>query len=128
MYYTGLGKALMACMPSEEVKNIWKNSEIQKFTPNTITDFPSLVKELEETRKRGYAVDNEEHEMGVGCIADVIRDADSKVVAAISISTLTVRMDEDFLNRTIPLLHKTAKTISSMLGYVPSEDHSQLIY
>ena len=65
MYYTGLGNALMACMPSEEVKNIWKNSEIQKFTPNTITDFPSLVKELEETRKRGYAVDNEEHEMGV---------------------------------------------------------------
>lgn len=64
----------------------------------------------------------------IGCIADVIRDADSKVVAAISISTLTVRMDEDFLNRTIPLLHKTAKTISSMLGYVPLEEHPQLIY
>lgn len=128
MYYTGLGKALMACMSSEEVKTIWENSEIQKFTPNTITDFHTLLKELEETRKRGYAVDNEEHEMGIGCIADVVRDADNRAIAAISISTLTVRMDENFLIRTIPLLHKTAQTISAMLGYVPSEEHPQLIY
>ena len=105
-----------------------ENSEIQKFTSNTITDFPTLLKELEVTRKRGYAVDNEEHEMGIGCIADVVRDADNRAVAAISISTLTVRMDENFLVRTIPLLHKTAQTISTMLGYVPSKEHSQLIY
>ena len=44
--------------------------------------------------------------MGIGCIADVIRDADNRAVAAISISTLTVRMDENFLIRTIPLFIK----------------------
>ena len=66
--------------------------------------------------------------MGIGCIADVVRDADNRAIAAISISTLTVRMDENFLIRTIPLLHKTAQTFSAMLGYVPSEEHPQLIY
>ena len=47
MYYTGLGKALMACMTFQEAKEVWEGSEIQSFTPNTITTFDKMVTELE---------------------------------------------------------------------------------
>lgn len=128
MYYTGLGKALMACMSLSEATEVWNNSEIQRFTPTTITSLPEMINELELTRKRGYAVDNEEHELGIGCIADVIRDADNKVVAAISISTLSARMDHSFMEKNVPLLHNTANKISSILGHIPSENDKTLIY
>lgn len=128
MYYTGLGKALMACMPDKTVEDLWSQSEIQKFTSNTITDISTLKEDLALTRTRGYAVDNEEHELGIGCIADVIRDADGKAVAAVSISTLTARMNEAFLEKNISLLHNTAANISSMLGYTHPEEKPFLIY
>ncbi len=128
MYYTGLGKALMACMTFQEAKEVWEGSEIQSFTPNTITTFDKMVTELELTRKRGYSIDNEEHELGICCIADVIRDAENKVVAAISISTLSTRMDAAFIDKNVPLLHSTANKISSILGHVPSVNSNTLIY
>lgn len=119
MYYTGLGKALMATMTPNEVRDIWDKSEIQCFTPNTITTYDNLMHELDLTRERGYAIDNEEHESGIVCIADVIRDADNKAVAALSISTLAPRMNDSFLERNVPHLKKTAGKISSILGNVP---------
>ena len=119
MYYTGLGKALMATMSESEVRDIWEHSEIIPYTPHTITKYSELLKELEIIRKRGYAIDDEEHESGIVCIADVIRDSSNKAVAALSISTLASRMDQDFLDKNIPLLKKTVSRISSILGYVP---------
>lgn len=121
MYYTGLGKALMASMTDNEVKEIWKNSEIKQYTPTTITTLPKMLEELEQIRKRGYAIDNEEHEAGIVCIADVIRDVDNHAVAALSISTIATRMDEDFLRLNVPRLHKTANKISAILGYASPE-------
>lgn len=121
MYYTGLGKALMANMSLEEVKKLWDQSEIIQYTPTTITQFSDLVEDLEQIRKRGYAIDNEEHEAGIVCIADVIRDADNKVIAAISISTLVNRMDDLFLAQNVPQLKATASKISSVLGYVSKD-------
>lgn len=119
MYYTGLGKALMATMSESEVRDIWEHSEIIPYTPHTITKYSELLKELEIIRKRGYAIDDEEHESGIVCIADVVRDSNDKAVAALSISTLASRMDQDFLDKNIPLLKKTVSRISSILGYVP---------
>ena len=113
--------ALMSTMSQEEVKEIWDKSEVVRYTPTTITAFPELLKELENTRNRGYAIDNEEHESGISCIADVIRDADNKVVAAISISTLAARMTPSFLEKNVPHLKKTAGKISAILGYVPPD-------
>lgn len=121
MYYTGLGKALLATMSESTVKELWDQSEITAYTPTTITSFPELLEDLTLIRKRGYAIDNEEHEAGIVCIADVVRDADNKAVAAISISTLVNRMDNAFLSKNVPQLKKTAAKISGILGYVPPE-------
>lgn len=124
MYYTGLGKALLATMTPDEVKEIWDKSDIKQYTPSTITTYSELMNDLELTRKRGYAIDNEEHELGIACIADVVRDASNKVVAAVSISTLATRMNENFLEKNVPRLHCTTGKISAMLGCVLSESVS----
>lgn len=121
MYYTGLGKALLATMMPEEVKEIWDQSEVKRYTASTITSYPELMNELERTRKRGYAIDNEEHEAGIVCIADVIRDADNKAIAAISISTIANRLNASFLEQNVPWLKKTARKISSILGHIPPD-------
>nr|WP_302591990.1 IclR family transcriptional regulator [uncultured Marvinbryantia sp.] len=118
MYYTGLGKALLATMSEKEVREIWEKSDVKKYTPTTIITYPQLLEELETTRRRGYAIDNEEHEAGIACIADVIRDVDNKAVAAVSISTLAARLDDNFLALNVPRLHKTANKISAILGNV----------
>lgn len=122
MYYTGLGKALMATMTEKEVKKIWEQSDIKRYTPNTITSYPEMLKELDAIRQRGYAIDNEEHESGIICIADVIRDADNHAVAALSISTLATRMNSAFLEKNVPQLKRTADKISCVLGHVPQQE------
>lgn len=125
MYYTGLGKALMATMPEDKVKEIWNQSEIIQYTPSTITNFSDLLADLAEIKKRGYAIDNEEHEAGIVCIADVIRNADDEAVASLSISTLANRVDNAFLEKNVPQLKKTARAISSLLGNIEASSENR---
>ena len=88
MYCTSVGKAILAHLPEKKVKEIWDNSKIVKYTDYTITDFQELKKELEDVRERGYAVDNEENEMGVRCVGAPIFNIKGEVETAISISCL----------------------------------------
>jgi DNA-binding IclR family transcriptional regulator len=62
------------------------------MTPNTITSAKRLLKELRAVRARGYALDEEEHELGVRCVAAPVRNHEGKVVAAISVAGPTDRM------------------------------------
>lgn len=117
MYCTGVGKSILALLPDEELSRLWKTEAIQAFSPNTITDLEAMRRDLEETRRRGYAIDNEEHEPGVRCIAVAIRNWTGEPIAAISISAPVHRMDEAMIEAMLPLLQKTACTISTMLGW-----------
>ena len=62
MYCSGVGKAIMATLPDEEVKKIWNESIIEKKTDKTITDFSQMQEVLDEVRQNGYALDDEENE------------------------------------------------------------------
>ncbi len=86
MHCTGSGKAMMSYMTEEQVKKIVQTWGLTSSTPNTITEYQSLMQELEETRNRGYAVDNEEESFGVKCIATAIRNAQGQPVGCVSIS------------------------------------------
>ena len=74
LYRSGVGKAMMADMPESRVREIWEQSEITPLTPMTIVDFDKLTEILSEIRANGYALDNEENEFGVRCIAVSIPD------------------------------------------------------
>ena len=77
-----------------QIKALWENSSIQKLTPHTITDYAQFLKKIEEVRKKGYALDDEENELGVRCIAVSIPDYRNKPKYAFSISAPVVRMSD----------------------------------
>ena len=69
LYCSGVGKAMVSEMDEDMVKDIWNRSTITAYTPYTITGYEAFTDELEQIRERGYALDNEENEAGVRCIA-----------------------------------------------------------
>ena len=94
LYCSGVGKALLAELTDQEIGEIWKNSRIRKLTPRTITELPVLMERVEQVRKDGYAVDDEENEEGVRCIAASLRDYHKDPVYALSISAPANRMTD----------------------------------
>ncbi len=95
LYCSGVGKAMVAQMDAWEADEIWNSSRIERLTPFTITDYDAFQKALAQTRERGYALDNEENETGVRCIACSLKDYLGKVKYAFSISAPVSRMDDD---------------------------------
>lgn len=112
MYCTGVGKSILAFLPDEEITAIWNRSEITQFTENTITTIEKLYEEINKIRSLGYALDMEEHEPGVRCIAAPILDLKRNPIAAISLSAPSIRMSADRIDALVPLVLQTAAQIS----------------
>ena len=117
MYCTGVGKAMLAQMTEREVREIWESTPIEKCTENTITDLDVLLRELAEIRLRGYAIDNEENEIGVRCIAACVQDYTGRADAAFSISAPAARMPDEGLREFSDYVLQTRRDISRELGY-----------
>ena len=117
MYCSAVGKVILAYLPEEEVKSIWDSSDIVKKTDHTITDLMTLKKELELIRTRGYALDNEENELGIRCIAVPVFDYHDTPQYALSVSTLVGRMPDERLGSLSEQLLNTARDISRVLGH-----------
>ena len=112
---TGLGKAMLAFLPRKDVERIIKKHGLPRFTKNTITSKKKLFEELKTIRERGYAIDNEEIEDGLRCIAAPIFDGNGKVVAAVSISGPVSRINEKTIEEYSKYVVKTANRISKEL-------------
>ena len=116
---TSVGKALLAYQTPEVIQQIIDNG-LRRYTPNTITEGPRLIEELASVRQKGYAVDDEEIESGLRCVAAPIRDHSGRVVAAISVAAPVQRMTKKNLQTTVPSVVSAAEAISRRLGYLPS--------
>lgn len=114
---TGVGKALLAYLPSEERRRVVEDHPFQAYTPNTITDYLDLEKELEIIRQTGVAFDHEEHEEGVCCAAAPIFDYTGKARAAVSVTAPVLRTSPERLEELARAVRETATTISGVLGY-----------
>jgi len=114
---TGVGKILLAGLSDEEVLHILDERGLPRFTPHTIVDPQELLQELQRVRASGYALDNEEREVGVRCVAGPVRDHEGKVVAAVSISGPSSRITEDRLSRLIAAVRTATSRISTELGW-----------
>ncbi len=113
---TGTGKVLLAYQPGEVVDSIIRQNGLPRFTDHTITDASRLKRELKEIRERGYALDSEEMEEGVRCLAAPIFGPDGRILAAMSISGPAGRLGEDRLHELILLIKRIAKRFSDSLN------------
>ncbi len=117
-YTTAIGKAQLAYAPEEEINKIYPESRLKRYTPNTIVSLAELKRQLKEVAANDYAVDNEELEVGVRCIAVPIKDYLGVPVAALSVSGPVSRMSESRLREEIlPVVQKFSREISKRLGY-----------
>ena len=117
---TSVGKAILAALPDSKVEDILSRVGMPRFTENTITDMDALKHELEQTRLRGYSVDNQEHEMGIFCVGAVIRTVNGTPIGACSIAGI----DPDIIGERAAGLSSNlrfmAQEISRHMGYVPA--------
>lgn len=113
---TSLGKVLIASLPEET----WERHLVPGVpprTPNTIVELDRIVAELSSVRDAGYALDREENELGIRCVACPIRDFSGRVVAAISLSGATVYVTEERQHDLVADVRDAAHVISVRLGY-----------
>ncbi len=114
---TGLGKALLAHEPEPVIREYFK-AGLRAFTPRTITRMDALLTELEKVRQSGFAVDDEEHEVGVVCVAAPVSDS-RHVVAAISVAGPAERIrEENHGSKLTEQVLAAADEISAKLGRV----------
>jgi DNA-binding IclR family transcriptional regulator len=116
LHLTSVGKLFLADDDSVKLKNYANKTGLNGHTQNSISDLTQLEKELDLVKSLGHARDDEELELGVSCMAAAILDDTGKLVAGLSLSAPTERMQDDWLKS----LKDTATQISKSLGYKPS--------
>ncbi|MFS4093037.1 IclR family transcriptional regulator [Streptomyces sp. AF1A] len=111
---TGVGKALLAGVPDDEVRALLGRTGMPAATERTITTPEAFLAALEDVRRLGYAVDDNEQEIGVRCLA--VSVPDSPTAAAISISGPAGRVTEAATEKIVPILQQTALELSEALA------------
>jgi len=117
LHCTAIGKTLLAYQKPETVDELLTKYLFEQATNRTITTKEALLTELEKVRENEYAVDDQENELGVRCIAVPIINQHKQILAALSISTLVSRVDDDTLEDYIQLLKKTGNELSEEMRY-----------
>lgn len=115
---TALGKSILAFRPLDEVETILDRHGLPQITENSITSRDQLLKELDQIRERGYAIDDEERVQGMRCVAAPITTSEGKAVAAISVSGPKSRLQGEYLEETLPnMVLQSSNVIEVNLTY-----------
>jgi len=116
-YCTSLGKAMLSCLDDQEVKSILRTQTFTHHTANTVKNINQLLADLRSVRKRGYAVDNEEIEIGLRCVVAPLRDYTGGMVGAISVAAPSARLSEKNTPVIGRMVIAIAAEISEQLGF-----------
>lgn len=116
---TSMGKVLLACGPAEWTQRVLGHG-VPPLTPNTISEPAEFSEHLARVRRLGYGFDDEEHRLGVRCVAAPVRDHTGFAIAAISISGPAFRLSRERLNELVEPLKQSAEELSALLGYRPA--------
>jgi DNA-binding IclR family transcriptional regulator len=113
LHVTAVGKMMLGDQGEVACRSYAKRSKLPAYTVNTHTRITALLQDCITAVKRGYALDNEEAELGVGCIGTLVRDAGGNVVAGLSVSSPIERRKEDWIAQVM----ETGEQLSMLLGY-----------
>ena len=111
---TAVGKAILAQMPEEQVHDLLRRTGMPEHTEHTITDPDAFAKALIWVDEHGYAIDDEEQEHGVRCVAVAVPDAPTRL--GLSVSGPATRMTPAVIERTVPILRAAAADLSHDLA------------
>lgn len=116
VHSTALGKALLSQLTDNELDDFISNCTFESFTKKTITDPDQFVSEIQKTNNRGFALDDEENEMGGRCVAAAVTDYLGKVVAAVSLSAPVQRFPTEKIDEYGALVKSAGDSISIQIG------------
>jgi IclR family acetate operon transcriptional repressor len=114
---TACGRAIFAHLPEPVRQAIYQSQPLKPVTPNTVTDPARLERILAEARKRGYAVEREENEVGACCVAAPIFNAFDEVAGAVSLAGPVNRMTDERIAVLGPLLAQAMLKVSAAVGH-----------
>jgi DNA-binding IclR family transcriptional regulator len=117
LYSTAVGKSLLAHYPETELSQILNSLDFQPLTKHTVTDLKKFQEHLIQIKQQGYAIDDEENEIGIRCIGSPIYDHAGRLAGALSISGWTITMTKERIPQLAPELIQTCQRISSELGF-----------
>ena len=120
LYSTGVGKMFLSQWNKSDLDLYLQRTHRQPFTPNTLVSRNDILDELDRITAVGYAVDNQEMETGVRCVAAIVLDHFGQAIAAVSISGPALRITPDKIENFAEKVKHCALAISQELGYLPT--------
>ena len=128
LHSTALGKAVLASLPEDEAKVILSNIDRVSRTPNTVVTISALLHQCTAIRERGFAIDDQENELGSICIAGAFRDQDGRPLGALSVSGPVARITDELSQAIGKELVKVCGMLTEMLGSIEiSSAHENFI-
>ena len=116
LHASGIGKALLAQMPTARLDAFMGGVPFEGFTPHTLTGRAALEADLTETRQRGYAIDAEERNIGMRCIAAPVFDVNGEALAGLSVSGPTSRVARDAIPELAMAVTEAARALTVAIG------------
>ncbi len=121
---SAVGKAMLAAMPQDEAQTILTSFDLPQRTPHTMTDVPTLMRQLAQVAKLGYAVDDEEDTEGIACIGACVFDHAGRPAGAISVTSLKQRDWAQRRDEVAAKVIQAAARITKLFGGATPEDNA----
>jgi IclR family pca regulon transcriptional regulator len=117
-FLTSMGRILLAGLRNPQIEQLFKQvSPVHKYTSKTITEWPEILREIETVRRQGWALVDQELEMGLRSVAAPVVDCNGQPIAALNIGTHASRWPiQKLMQEVLPLLKQTAASISALLA------------
>jgi len=116
IHASGIGKAIMSTWLDSRIGTVLSGRPLQHFTDRTRDTLPALLADIAEIRLRGWSIDDEEHTLGMRCVAAPIFDEYGEAVAGISISGPAVRLPDERVAALGPLVRAAAEELTKAMG------------
>jgi DNA-binding IclR family transcriptional regulator len=114
-FATAAGKAIMAALPDETVKQVLERG-MQQYTPQTIQSSEIFFRDIRQTREQGFSISEQEYEEGINAVASPILDPDGRPIAAITVAGPAYRLLREQMNEIGPVLVATAREIAQEIN------------
>ena len=122
-YCTGAGKAILSSFSPDQLEDYLTAVKLEQLTPHTFASVEALKHEVSQIRERGFAIDNEEFEIGVRCVAAPIIDSRGSCIGSISVSGPTTRMSYELAEHLGAQVKRVSAQCSSLLGHTSAVNH-----